>query len=149
MLDAGVDVELHGYRIPSGLQWNCPGMAVLMVVSYKTPQVAAFVTASSAQSNRLGLGVLGSGGSHRNHWIPCKADTPYKYSTARDGATTKIMLAMPPIKAQSSPTCVICMQGKNRVSLLNHYLDVGPKRSQDFSTGGAGAAEDELTEDRS
>jgi hypothetical protein len=97
----------------------------------QTPQVAAFVAVSNAQNDHLGIGVSGSGGSHGNCWTPCEADAPCKYSVAQDGATTKIALATTPIKAQSPPACVICMQGnKSGSPPLNYHLEVGLKQSQ-------------------
>jgi hypothetical protein len=62
LLDAGVGLELHGYRIPSGLQRHYP----VIVVILQKARVAALRPDVASKMIVLGLEVSGSDNSLEN-----------------------------------------------------------------------------------
>jgi hypothetical protein len=99
LLDAGVGLELHGYRIPSGLQRHYPSMAVLVVILQKA-RVAALRPNVASKMIVLGLEVSGSDNSLENCWISSEVNAPYLCHAAQDGTTTNLALVMPTIKTR-------------------------------------------------
>jgi tRNA-binding EMAP/Myf-like protein len=102
LLDAGVGLELHGYRIPSGLQRHYPGTTVLVVtvVVLQKAQVAALRPDVASKMIVLGLEVSGSDNSLENCWISSEVNAPYLCHAAWDGTATNLALVMPTIKTR-------------------------------------------------
>jgi hypothetical protein len=85
------------------------------------PMAAAFVTTSNAQSDHLGLGMSGSGGSHKNRGSSARLMPPLNITLHEMGPQPKIVLAAPPIKAQEWKLHVVfCMLRESINPFLNH-----------------------------